>query len=321
MRRDAGGSKRGSKREISRNSGPAAETLEENAANEICSGNSVTLTTNAVSNYSWSTGATTPSIVVSPGTATMYSVTATSSAGCTTSNQLTVYINSSVPNLTVANTASATGGICPGQPVTLTANGATTYTWTGGTTVTNGVAFSPSAPSGYTVTGENACGTSSAVTSISIHPQPNITLAASQNSVCSTQSITLCPGGGLSYTMFPLGTPNCAAHYPFSTQTYTTIGTSALGCTNSAMATVSVETTPVIPPLAAPDEFCIGESTTLTAVGASNYSWMPGNHTSSVFVVSPLTTTTYTLTKWNANCVNVQAITITVNPLPTVFAF
>ncbi len=54
-----------------------------NSLGAICSGNSVTLTTNAVSNYSWSNGSTSNSIVVSPTITTNYSLSATSSIACT----------------------------------------------------------------------------------------------------------------------------------------------------------------------------------------------------------------------------------------------
>jgi hypothetical protein len=47
---------------------------------------------------------------------------------------------------------------------------------------------------------------------------------------------------------------------------------------------------------------------------------MPGAFTTSSIVVTPNATSTYTLTKWNANCVDVQNITVVVNQLPIVFA-
>jgi hypothetical protein len=65
----------------------------------LCSGNSLTITTDAISNYSWSTGATTNSIVVAPTTNTVYSLTAMSPSNCITTANLSVIVSSGVPVL------------------------------------------------------------------------------------------------------------------------------------------------------------------------------------------------------------------------------
>ena len=63
---------------------------------------------------------------------------------------------------------------------------------------------------------------------------------------------------------------------------------------------------------------CNGESTILTASGASTYVWNDGN-TDNPRTVSPTTTTTFTATGTDSNgCTNTGATTITVNALPTV---
>ncbi len=48
----------------------------------ICTGETATLTANGAATYAWSTGASTPSLVVSPGSTTSYTVTGTSANGC-----------------------------------------------------------------------------------------------------------------------------------------------------------------------------------------------------------------------------------------------
>jgi len=63
---------------------------------------------------------------------------------------------------------------------------------------------------------------------------------------------------------------------------------------------------------------CDGESTILTASGASTYVWNDGN-TDNPRTVSPTTTTTFTATGTDSNgCTNTGGTTITVNALPTV---
>jgi hypothetical protein len=67
------------------------------------------------------------------------------------------------------------------------------------------------------------------------------------------------------------------------------------------------------------NNICIGESTTLTATGASTYTWSNGLGSGFSKTVSPTTTTIYTVTGAATNgCTSQSNITVTVNPLPIV---
>ena len=293
----------------------------------ICSGAAITLSASNVSTYTWAPGGSnSTSISVSPTSNTSYTVQGTNSLGCISNAILSVTVDPGIPTLSVINTASASSGICPGKTVTLTASGATTYTWTGATSVTNGVSFAPTTTSGYTVTGGNACGTSFlTVPSISIHPLPSVSAVASSASLCSGSTATL-TGVGTATSFVWSSSPiqavsNGVSFIPNGTANYTVLGTSNLSCTNSAVTTITVVTTPLNAPVLSPALICIGKSSTITATGATNYTWLPGSfsNTNSI-VVSPNVTTTYTLTKANSNCVDTKVFTITVNSLPPVVA-
>jgi hypothetical protein len=85
----------------------------------VCLGNTATLTINGTStSYTWSTGAQTSSLVISPTTNTVYSVIG-SAASCTASGAFTVSVQD--PTITATNAAAC------GNPATatLTANGFT----------------------------------------------------------------------------------------------------------------------------------------------------------------------------------------------------
>ena len=71
-------------------------------------------------------------------------------------------------------------------------------------------------------------------------------------------------------------------------------------------------------------DICQGNSTTLSAAGASTYAWSPATAlsatTGSSVVATPLSTITYQVIGTDAsNCSDTAYITVTVNPLPFVF--
>ena len=287
----------------------------------ICAGSSATLTAGSVNSYTWNTGAITNSILVSPTATGNFTVQGTNSFGCTSSVVITVTVNPGLPVLTIANTASAVGGICPTRTLTLTASGATTYTWNN--SVLNGASFAPVSSNTYVVTGQNACGTSSAAVSVSLHPLPTVSAVSSQSTICSGNPILVSGvGNAVTYSVVNSLIPYATNFFPNATAIYTIVGTSALSCTNSAAVGVTVISTPVNPPLATPPLICVGATASLTSSGATTYSWISstGIITGSLVTVSPTVNTTYTLTKSNANCVDTQTLLLFVNPLPTVFA-
>jgi len=98
---------------------------------------------------------------------------------------------------------------------------------------------------------------------------------------------------------------------------YTQTFTLPTGCDSIANVTLIVNPLPNIS--AGLDEtICNGESTTLTATGGVSYSWDNGLGVGNDFIISPIITTTYTVTGIDGNnCSNTDDVLITVNPLPT----
>ncbi len=73
---------------------------------------------------------------------------------------------------------------------------------------------------------------------------------------------------------------------------------------------------------ASPSSICSGSSTTLTANGASTYSWSDGsnNYSGNNITVSPITTTTYSVTGTSGVCSATATVTVNVSPTPTLIA-
>lgn len=144
----------------------------------ICLGGTSQLVATGGVTYNWQPGNLNgASQTVSPIVTTTYTVVGTDPvAGCTgmTTVQVTIV---QTPVLTVTVTPSPT--FCIGEPVTITANGALNYTWTGG--ITNGVPYYPVANATYTVTGSNnnGCDATATISLTAITPQaPNVNIVS-----------------------------------------------------------------------------------------------------------------------------------------------
>ena len=302
----------------------------------ICIGNNVSLTANGASSYSWTpatglnqtTGATVVSQPSSAGTYT-YTVSGTSAAGCSATATATVTVNS-LPTITIGPNNPT---ICAGGSIILTANGANTYTWapSSGLSATSGtsVTASPTSTSTYTVVGTdvNGCVNTGNIT-VTVNPLPILTVTPAAPAICIGANTTLTASGASTYSWTPTtglssATGASVTANPTNTTTYTVTGTDANSCQNTTTVTVTVNPLPNVTANAAPATICSGSSTTLTANGASMYSWSPAGSLSSstgtTVTGQPLTTTTYTVVGTDANgCQNNATVTVTVNPSPTI---
>lgn len=254
--------------------------------------------------YSWSTGGSTQTIAVNPATTTTYSVTYTLS-GCSNSGTGTVTVNA-LPTILVNSTS-----ICSGSTATLTASGGTTYSWSTGSTG-NPESVSPSVTTSYTVTGTTSGCSNTAVATVTVSAAMSV--AVNSPTICEGQTATLTSSGGTTYTWSTGGSSNPEIVSPLATTSYTVTGTTS-GCSGTAIATVTVAPVPSVSVNS--QTICEGQTATLTSSGGTSYSWSTGG-TSISETVSPLTTTSYTVTGTTSGCSATAVATVTVNPVPTV---
>ncbi len=285
-------------------------------APSICVGQSLTLTTDAVSGYTWSTGNTTnTAIVVSPGTTTTYSVIGTSSANCVASSAITIIVSAGLPVLSIT---TSTNNLCLGKSATVTASGALSYTWTGG--LVNAQSFTPAVTSSYTVSGQNGCGTSTAVTTITVAPLP-VTAIVSPTSVCAGSTATLTAASAVTgYTWSPGPLIGITAVVgPIANTVYTVIASDGI-CAGTATVSLSTKPVPTVAVVTSATVVCDGAAVTLTASGAISYSWTtPANTTGSVVTANTNGPTLYQVIGTNAVGCNSSANQVVLtNPSPTV---
>jgi hypothetical protein len=275
----------------------------------ICAGSSTTLTANGGNTYTWSTGATTAAITVTPAVNTTYSVTVSLGGSCTASASQLVTVNS-LP------TPAVTGNnvICAGASTTLTASGGGTYLWSTGAT-TAAITVTPANTTTYTVTVTNAnnC-TASANRTVTVNSLPAAAISGN-NVICAGASTTLTASGGTSYVWSNGATTAAINVSPASATTYTVTVTNANNCSATSSSSVTVNAIPNAS-VSGSATVCAGTSATLTASGGTGYTWNTGA-TTAALTASPNSTTTYTVTVTNANnCTASASGTITVYSLP-----
>lgn len=295
------------------------------ASSSICSGNTGSLSVSGATTYTWLPSAslspaTGETVSANPSVTTVYTITGTM-AGCSNTTTATMSV---VPLPTVSITNAS---VCVSNPsVTLSASGATNYSWTPAASLSSSVGVSvvsnATTTTNYTVSGEAAGCTNTAVVTVSVIPNP--TLSISNATICSGTNATLTASGASSYTWSPnvslsSTSGSVVVASPGSTQTYSIVGES-LGCTGTTTLSVDVIPSPSLTVNSA--SICSGESATLTATGAANYTWSPSTNLSvnsgSVVVASSPTTETFTLSGSNGICISTVTTQVLVTITPTV---
>lgn len=300
------------------NSSPSISLTSSSAS--VCAGSSANLVVAGASNYTWYPGAVSgSSISVNPSATTIYTVTGTDAVACSDTQYLTLAVNAS-PTITALSSATA---ICESASAVLSAAGASTYTWYPGAISGTNITVSPLATTIYTITGLDASSCSASATlALTVNANPTLTALSTTSAICSSGSANLSATGALTYTWMPGNlTGSLVSVSPLANTIYTLNGTNANACSSSATLALQVNNTPILMASAGSTAICENNSTTLTAGGALNYTWNPGNLVGSSVTVTPLASTVYTLTGSNASgCSETITLNLVVNANPTVTA-
>ena len=295
------------------NANPPTPVLITSGPVNFCNGDSVILSSSALSGNIWSTGETTASITVA--TSGNYSVTVNDANGCSSNSALisvNVFSNPPVPLVTLS------GGpiFCNGDSVLLTSSSSIGNSWNTGDT-TQIITVSNSGTYFVTV-GATGCSSASAaisVTELSLSVAPSIT--ASDTNFCVGQSATL--------------TSNLSSGNLWSTgDTTTSIIVSSAGqyslfyidqnLCNSDTSTINIQVNnlPASPTITTLGNttFCDGDSVQLSVSPGTGIIWAPIGASDSVIYVT--TSGVYSVSYTDVNgCSSLsQPIQTLVNPLP-----
>ncbi len=159
------------------------------------------------------------------------------------------------------------------------------------------------------------------IDSVKVDIAPNPVIVPSTSVVaCENQNLVLTASGGVTYTWNP-GSVTSGTFAPNTSATgvniYTVTAILPSGCSSSETVTVTVNPNPTVTATASSGSVCAGSNVTLTAGGASSYTWNPGGNTASSIVVTPTASVTYTVTGEQTGCFDTATLSIGVNPVPT----
>ena len=139
---------------------------------------------------------------------------------------------------------------------------------------------------------------------------PTVTLAASQTTICSGNSVGLTASGALTYTWNTSATTNSISVTPSVTTSYTVVGENTPGCSDTKTVNIIVNPSPNLTVSPSPT-ICPGITATMSASGANTYTWSPGNFTTSVISVTPALSTVYNVAGTNTiGCTTNSNITV-----------
>jgi len=305
-----------------------APTVTISGPSSIC--DSATLNASTSAHYLWSTQATTQSIhVFTSGT---YTVTVTTSEGCTNSATHSIIINH-VPNQ--PGPINGDTSVCAGSsmiPYSVPPDtGATSYTWTlpSGWIIDTSYQFGSyifvtagSQGGIISVVGHDSCGNS-------IPRTLNVTVGSLNLIIDTIGSSTFCPGDSVTFSVFTFNNNNNNTYLwsngsTLSGITATTSGTYTVtvtqdttGCTGTAtvVATANQNITDSITIYPNTAQLCQGDTVYLLAgQGFTSYQWSTGGTTEYIRIYN---SGTYQVTVTNSSgCSGIATRTITFNPVP-----
>jgi hypothetical protein len=314
-------------------------------------------TPNGSPNYTiqWYQGAnlisSSPTVTVTPTNTTTYTAVGIynncNGTQTTVSDNVTVIVNN--PNNPVITAQSTT--LCSGQSTLLTLSGYSgTIQWqfstNGGITWSNisgansNTYTTPALTTATCYRAAVTCGSTlfTNVICIIVKPIPVATAIPAVSGICSGNNTSISLNSNVTGTTFnwfvtnqvgATGAMNGSGS--IISQTLTATGTTngtvtyaiqptANGCTGlltSAMVTVYPQPVIIISPVS--PQICDNDSVFINATGAINYSWSGGLDFGASQILSPTSTTTYSVTGTSINgCTGTGSVTVTVNPNPVI---
>ena len=281
---------------------PQATPTVSSATTNLCTTSSIVLSTGTGSSYIWfkdnkqvGTAAT-----FTAAEAGAYTVEITNGSGCKAISAARTLTGTTQATPTIS---SATTNLCTTPSIVLSTGAGTSYIWfKDNKQVGTAATFTATEVGAYTVeiTNSSGCKAISATRTLTGTTQATPTISSATTNLCTTPSIVLSTGAGLSYIWFKdnkqVGT--AATFTAAEAGAYTVEITNSSGCKAISAARTLTLLTQATPTISAPSSsICAGNSVVLTTSLGASYKWFNGT--------SPVGTNT-TLTVQDAGAYTVE---------------
>lgn len=295
-----------------------APTMSVNSPSLGCTNTAYTFTNNTTGAFGYTWTSNPPSSISAPnGTNTnitftspgVYSITCTANNGTVTNTLVKTITVSTQPTVALSN---STNNICSGTNVTLTASGASTYSWSTSQT-TSSIVVTPTTTTTYTVQGNN--NNCYQVQSVAINATLTPTVVCANQTICASGTATLLASGASTYSWSTTFVGNPLIISPSANTVVTVYGNNGI-CANSKTVGITIGSSITIIPSVTTPTICAGGTVGLSATGATTYTWNPGNLSGANQTVTPASSTTYTVSGTNAGCNGNATIAVNIISAP-----
>ncbi len=286
---------------------------------ELCQNESSTLVATGALNYFWNGGPNSDQFIVTPMESTSYSVNGINEFDCENSTEVTVIVH---PTTNAVAEIISSEVICIGDTILLNLPGMTDATWSYDvlSVQMDILTFIPSqviSSINYFGNDEFGCTTSIGNSVILANQLPVVSFTG-ETEICSGAITNIVAEGATSF-IWSNGTETALLAVMLVEQTsFLVTGMGENGCAASIEIAVVVHELPEIL-LSGETQICLGESSTLTATGASEYIWSDGSENDSI------TISVIEDESWNVEgtdefgCQSTLNFTIVVDSIPNVF--
>lgn len=232
------------------------------------------------------------------------------------------------PDICVGSTEIYTSPASPGSSYAwLLTNGQLVSVNTGTDTLTSSWPMQGLGTVGLVETNSFGCSSDTALFNVTIYPQPDAGIVDDSVSLCQSESYFALAGSTVGSIQWLTSGSGAFTNDTIQSPTYIpgpsdtgfvtlTMVVASFPCANDTDRVVLfVSPSPVVTITGTDNTICFGSNDTLTATGGGTYLWAPIGLTDSVIIVSPPTTTDYTVSVRNDfGCLTTDTFTVTVIP-------
>lgn len=285
----------------------------------ICRGDKDTLIATGGVTYTWTNnGSTDDTIIVSPASTQVYTVTASNGYCPSSDTTFTLHV---IPTLSVTITPSQ-DSVCLGDSVKLNARGASKYRWSTGSTSTS-IWVKPPSTKTYTVYAYLGSCSDSVAQQIKVIQPITASIIATKDTICPGGSATLIANAAGGQATYKWSNGAVTSSITVSDSVTTTYTAMIYGLCDSIQKTTTITVIPLpAPVITGADWKCGGQTDTLSvssSVNPTTYVWNNGATTTTIITGVVNKDTTIWVTAYNSiGCPVKDTLSITVLPPPVV---